>query len=70
MLTNQNMDINVDLLQLSINFLIKKTSGSGLENENMSDQQLVEELHKPIIKKFINKKKYNHLFQTIFVVMI
>ena len=64
------MDINVDLLQLSINFLIKKTSGSGLENENMSDQQLVEELHKPIIKKFINKKKYNHLFQTIFVVMI
>ena len=64
------MDINVDLLQLSINFLIKKTSGSGLEDENMSDQQLVEELHKPIIKKFINKKKYNHLFQTIFVVMI
>ena len=60
----------MDLLQLSINFLIKKTSGSGLENENMSDQQLVEELHKPIIKKFINKKKYNHLFQTIFVVMI
>ena len=30
----------------------KKTSGSGIKNENMSDQQLAEELHKPIIRKF------------------
>ena len=31
----------------------------------MSDQQFVEELHKPIIKK-IKKKKYNHLLYWIF----
>ena len=30
----------------------KKTSGSGIKNENMSDQQLGKDLHKPIIKKF------------------
>ena len=29
-----------------------KTSGAGIKNENMSDQQLAEELHKPIIRKF------------------
>ena len=40
------MDINMDLLQWSIFFLIKKTSGIGIKNENMSDQQLAEELHK------------------------
>ena len=33
----------------------KKTSGSGVKNENMSNQQLVEELHRPIIRKF-NKR--------------
>ena len=34
----------------------KKTSGSGIKNENMSDEQLAEELHKTIIKKFIKRK--------------
>ena len=29
----------------------KKRSGSGIKNENMSDQQLVEELYNPIIRK-------------------
>ena len=33
-------------------FFDKKTSGSGFTNEIMSEQQLVEELHKPIIRKF------------------
>ena len=36
----------MDLLQWFINFLIKKTSGSGIKNENMSDQQLLENLIK------------------------
>ena len=39
----------------------KKTPDDGIKNENMSDQQLEEELHKPIIRKFINWKKYNLL---------
>ena len=30
----------------------RKTSGSGIKNENMSDQQLAEELHEAIIRKF------------------
>ena len=34
----------------------KKTSGSSINNENMSDQQLAEELHKPIIRKFKKRK--------------
>ena len=33
-------------------FFDKITSGRGIENENMSDQQLAEELHKLIIKNF------------------
>ena len=34
----------------------KKSSGSCIKYENMSDQQLVEEFHKPVITKF-NKRK-------------
>ena len=37
------------------NFLIKKLL-AAYKNENMSHQQLAEELHKPIIKKFKKKK--------------
>ena len=38
----------------------KKTSGGAIKNKNMSNKELAEELHKPIIRKF-NKEKYNHL---------
>ena len=38
------MDINVDLLQWFINFLIKKTSGSGIKNENVCYKELANEL--------------------------
>ena len=38
-----------------------KFSGSGIKNENMTDQQLVERLHKPIIRKF-NKRKVQSPF--------
>ena len=51
-------------VQSFVNVLIK-TLLSGIKKENMSDQQLVEELHEPIIKKF-KKKKYTQLLQTIF----
>ena len=50
------MDIKVDLLQWSINFWMKRSSDSGNKNENISDKQLVEELHKPIIRKFKKRK--------------
>ena len=50
------MDINKDLLQWSINFSIK-TSGSGIKNENMSNKEYAEELHKSIIRIFFFFKK-------------
>ena len=44
----------MDLLQWFINFLIKKTSGCGNKNKNISDKKLAEELHKPIMRKYIH----------------
>ena len=38
----------------------KKSSDSGIKNENISNKELTEELHKPIIKNF-NKKKFIQL---------
>ena len=36
-----------------------KFAGSGIKNENISNQELADDLHKPIIIKF--EKKYIHL---------
>ena len=55
------MDIKEVLLQQFIDFLIKKTSNSGIKTENMSDLQLAEQLHEPIIRKF-NKRKVQSPF--------
>ena len=33
-----------------------KFAGSGIKNENISNKELAEELHKPIIKKFRKRK--------------
>ena len=46
-----------DQLLWSINFLIKKSSGSGINNE--ANYQLADELHKPIIRKFKKRKVYS-----------
>ena len=62
------MDIKEVLLQWFINILMKRLLGgatmlarsqalttpnkSAVKNENMSNKELVEELHKPIIRKF------------------
>ena len=42
-------------------FFMKKNSGSGIKNENISNKQLAEGLHKPIIRKF-NKRKVHSAF--------
>ena len=55
------MDINLDLLQWSIKFLIKKLLVSGNKNKNISNKKLAEELHKPIIRTF-NKRKVQSPF--------
>ena len=36
----------------------KSISGGGIKNENISNKELNEELHKPIIRKFKKRKKY------------
>ena len=54
-------------------FLIKKTSGSGIENENISNkrpldlatQELAEELYKPIIRKFSIRKVQSRFIDNI-----
>ena len=37
-------------------FFGKKSSGSGVKNENISHNELAEDLHKPIIRKFKKRK--------------
>ena len=44
------------LTTLVYNFFDKKTKGIGIKNEIKQNQQLANELHKPIIRKFKKKK--------------
>ena len=46
----------MEFLQISINFLIKKTSGGTIKNGNISNNELADKLHKPIIGKFTKGK--------------
>ena len=43
------------------NLFDKKTSCSGIKNENISNKELAEELHKSIIIK-LKKENYTHPF--------
>ena len=43
------------LASMVYKFFDKKTSGSGIKNENISNKELAEDLHKTIIRKF-NKR--------------
>ena len=45
-----------ELASMVYKFFDNKTSGSGIKNENMSDQLLAKELHKPIIRNFKTRK--------------
>ena len=42
-------------------FFDKRTSGSGIKNENIFNKELAEGLQKPIIRKF-NKRKVHSAF--------
>ena len=55
------MNINADLLQWSIHFFDEKPSSSGIKKENMSNQELTEELHKPMIRKLKMRKVHSPL---------
>ena len=45
--------------------MIKRTSDSGTKNESMSDQQLAQELHKLIIRKFKKGKVHSTFIDNI-----
>ena len=44
------------LASMVYKFFDKKTSGSGIKNENTSNKEFAEQLHKPIIRKFKKRK--------------
>ena len=50
------------LASMVYNFFDKKTSGGA---ENMSNQELTEELHKPIIRKFEKREVYSLFINNI-----
>ena len=59
------MDIKRELAPIFYILFDKETSHSGIENENMSDHQLAEELHKQIIRKFKKRKVYSFFIDNI-----
>ena len=46
-------------------FLDNKNSRSGIKNENISKKELVEELHKPIVRKFKKRKEHSPFLDNI-----
>ena len=44
------------LVRMAYKFFDKKTSGSGIKNENIPNKEVPEELHKAIFKKNSRKK--------------
>ena len=58
------MDINMDLLQRFIIFG-KKTSGRSIKNQNISNKELAEQLHKPAIKKVKRRKVHSPFIDNI-----
>ena len=55
----------MDLLQWSTNFFDKKTSGSGIKSTIISDQQLAEELQKPITRELKIRKVQSYFKDNI-----
>ena len=46
-------------------FFDKKSSRSGINNENISNKELSEEVHKPIIRKFKKRKVHSPFMNSI-----
>ena len=46
-------------------FFDKKSSGSGIKNEIISNKELAEELHKPIIRNFKKRKVHSTFIDNI-----
>ena len=48
-------------------FFHKKTSGGAVKSKIMQNQQLAEELHKPIVRKFEKRKVHSSFIDNIWV---
>ena len=54
-----------ELASMVYKFFNKKPSGSSMKNENVSNKELAEELHKTIIKKFNKRKLHSNFIDNI-----
>ena len=52
-------DCHFSLASMVYTFFDEKSAGNGIKNEFTQNQQLAEELHKPIIKKIKKRKVYS-----------
>ena len=59
------MNIKGVLLRWSMHLFDEKTSGGAIRNENMSNKELAEELHKQILKKFKKIKLHSSFIDNI-----
>ena len=50
---------------MAYKFCDKKTSGGTVKNENISNKELAEELHKPNIRKFDKRKAHSPFIDNI-----
>ena len=53
------------LASMLYKFFEKKSSGGAIKNEIMSDKELAEKLHKPIIRKFEKRKVHSSFIDNI-----
>ena len=59
------MGIREVLLLWFLIFFVKKTAGGAIKNKVKQNKQLAEELHKPIINKFLKRKVYSSFKEII-----
>ena len=62
---NQKYDGHQRGLASMVYRLFDEKTGGGIKNENMSDQQLAEELHKQIIRKFKKRKVHSSFIDNV-----
>ena len=53
------------LASMVYKFFDKKSPGGGIKNEDISNKELAEELHKPIIRKFNKRKGHSPFIDNI-----
>ena len=58
------------LTSMTYKFFDKKTSGSVIKKENISNKELAEELHKPIITKYKKRKVQSSFLDNIGVLIL